>query len=307
VIVIVWGANWPMLKMVLSDIGPFSFTALRLFGAAVVIGLALAAAGERVLPPPEERMRRAVCGFFQMGAMLGLSLVGLQFVNVGRAAVLAYTMQLWAIPIGVILLGERPSALKLVGGVIGFAGLLLFFNPSLMDWGSGRALFGDGILVAAALSWALGATLYRRWKFTAGYFSQTGWQLLMGSLPLIAVALRIEDVRSIHWSGFLLFFLAFNWLVVIAFDYWCWTRVLNDLSASTAGQVLMLVPILAYFLSVIIFGEAITWDALASVALIVCGIALTFRSVALGALRKSDGTADKRYGSVGLDADVRLP
>jgi len=103
---------------------------------------------------------------------------------------------------------------------------------------------------------------------------------LRRKLPLLLAAFLLENIHPIRWSRFLLLFLVFNWVIGIASAYWCWTRVLNELSASTAGQVLMLVPILAYFLSVIIFGEAMTWDALVSVALIMCGVALTFRSVA---------------------------
>ena len=51
---------------------------------------------------------------------------------------------------------------QMVGAAVGFAGLLLFMNPGLVDWSDWRVLAGNAMLLLAAMSWALGSVLYRR-------------------------------------------------------------------------------------------------------------------------------------------------
>ena len=67
---------------------------------------------------------------------------------------LAYTMPFWAIPIGLFLWPEPPGRAPLIGAAIGFAGLVLFMNPGLVDWGDGRILAGNILLLLAAIFWA---------------------------------------------------------------------------------------------------------------------------------------------------------
>ena len=245
ILVAVWAANWPILKLVLADAGPFSFTALRLLGGSAVILGALAASGRAVLPARGTRVKLAVSGITQMGGMLGLSLAGLQFVGAGRAAVLTYTMQLWALPIGALITRRWPRPLAVLGSLVSLAGLLLFFNPALVNWSDPKILYGNAVILAAAISWAVGAVLYRHWNTSSDFWQQTAWQLLMASLPLIAAALWTESDRPIHWTWYLFFALAFNWLPGTAFAYFAWARILTVFPASTAGQAVMMVPILA--------------------------------------------------------------
>jgi drug/metabolite transporter (DMT)-like permease len=273
--VVAWAVNWPLLKLGLADIAPFTFTALRLFGSVVIFLAVLAALRRPLLPPRGERASLALSGFLQMGLLLGLSVLGLQFIGAGRAAVLAYTMQLWAIPIGFLVAGERPSRLQLLGALGGFAGLLLFFNPGLLDWRDPRILLGNFLLICGAWSWGLGATLYRRRRYRSDFLVQTAWQLGASTVPVAALALALEWGQPIRWSPFLVGFLLYNWAIGVGLAYLFWIRALRDLPPATAGQAVMLVPVIAFFVSAAMFGERITWDVLASVALIIGGLTLT--------------------------------
>ncbi len=275
IIVVLWASNWPLLKLVLPDIAPFTFTTIRLVGSALAIGAFLAARRESALPLAGERLRLAVAGIFQIGFMLALSMVGLEFVPPGRAAVLVYTMPLWALPLGFLLAGERATPRRLLGAAVGLTGLVLFFNPALVDWSDPHALFGNGLLIAAAASWALGTALYRRWRWRSAFWTQTGWQLGMSALPLALVALLFERGDPLHVTWLLAGVLLYNWLIATAVSYWCWAKVLMGLSSSAAGQAVMLVPVLAFAMSALFFREPVTMGVLANIALIVLGIVLT--------------------------------
>jgi drug/metabolite transporter (DMT)-like permease len=103
------------------------------------------------------------------------------------------------------------------------------------------------------------------------------WQLLLSTLPLAGAALAVGDPR-LHWTPALLAILFYNWIVTTALAYWCWARVLAVLPAATAGQAVMLTPVVGYGLSAAMLGDPVSTDVIASIALISAGLYLTLRS-----------------------------
>jgi len=73
------------------------------------------------------------------------------------------------------------------GAAIGFAGLVLFMNPGLIDWRDPPAVIGNALLIAAAIFWALGSCLYRQRRWRSPFWVQTWWQLAVSVLPVAAV------------------------------------------------------------------------------------------------------------------------
>ncbi|HLI12631.1 MAG TPA: DMT family transporter [Alphaproteobacteria bacterium] len=276
--IVAWGSNWPLLKLAVADAPPITFTAIRLLSSAAVIAILLAVWRQPLLPRRGERLLLGLSGFLQIGAILGLNMLGLQFLPPGRAAILTFTMPLWTIPFGIWLLREHPGRLKLAGGGIGLLGLVLFFNPALVDWHDRDQLLGNGINLLSGACWALGAVIYRRRRWQTAFWTQTFWQILMSGLPLVPAVALFEVGRPIHWTGILVFAWAFTAFLGTGIGYWCWARVLTALPATTAGQFTMLVPVIAFCYSAGFFGEQVTLQVLASVALIFAGVILTLRA-----------------------------
>lgn len=179
-------------------------------------------------------------------------------------------------PLGLWLVGDRINKRQLLGGAVGVAGLALFFNPTLVDWTDGRALLGNGLLILGAMSWALGACLYRRRAWGSGLWTQTSWQLIVSTLPLGLFAC-LSLSRPIEWNTELLLIFSFNWVIATALAYWCWAKVLRRMTVAAAGQTLMLTPIFGYLLSCVSFGDQLTSIVWVSLALIVLGLMLTIR------------------------------
>ena len=250
-----------------------------------------------VLPRPHERALLAAIGLLQVGLMLGLAAVGLQYVPPGRAAVLAYTMSFWALPLGWWLAGERPRPAQVGGALLGLAGVVLFFDPRLIDWRDGPGLVGYGLILASAFCWALGACLYRRRRgWRTPFWTQTLWQLLAGSAAVAVAALALEHQRPIAWTLTLLGVLAFNWCVATALTYWWWGQVLAVMPASEAGQFVSLVPVAALFMSVLAGQDALAPQLLASVALILAGILIVNRNSRPAARPQRSGPEDGDAG-----------
>lgn len=277
-IVLFWSSNWPFMKIALADMGPLTFCAVRLFGAAIGVMALAPLLRFPLLPARGDRLPLAAIGLMQVGLMMALSNVGLQYVAPGRAAVLVYTMQMWALPLGVLILGERVSARRLAGALLAFAGVVVFFNPLLVDWSDGRALLGNGLLLACAATWALGATLYRRRVWHTPFWTQTFWQIALSSLAMIPFALAMEGHRPIHLTQPLLLVIAYNVLIATSLCYWWWSKALAVMPASQAGQFVCLVPVVALLLSAAFMNEPLTVGVAISVALICAGILLTARA-----------------------------
>jgi drug/metabolite transporter (DMT)-like permease len=281
IIVVSWAGNWPLMKLALADAPPLTFVLLRLVGTLALMAPLLLALRAKLLPIAGERLGLFVVGQLQIAGFLVCSIIGLAIVPAGRAIVLAYTMPLWAIPIELWLGMERFGRLQLAGAVVGFAGLFLFMNPGLVDWGDSRTLGGNAMLLLAAISWAGGSILYRRRVWRSTFWSQTFWQLAVSTVVVAALALPGallgEIGQPIHWSPALIAILAYNWVVTTALGYFLWSKVLAVMPATVAGQVMALTPVGGFLLSVAIFGGAVTSDVVVSIVLIVAGIILTLR------------------------------
>src|SRR5437588_7289588 len=140
VIIITWAGNWPLMKLALGQVPPLVFVLLRLIGSLALIAPALLLTRQSLLPPRGERLGLFWVGQLQVAGFLICSIIGLAIVPAGRAIVLAYTMPLWTIPIGLLLWREPLGRDQLVGAAIGFAGRFLFMNPGLVDWDNGHIL-----------------------------------------------------------------------------------------------------------------------------------------------------------------------
>lgn len=278
VVVLSWAANWPLMKLALADAPPLAFVSFRLIGTLALLAPAILAARAPLLPVRSERLGLFWVGQLQVAGFLIAGIIGLSIVPPSRAIVLAYTMPLWAIPIGRWLWPEPLSRGQLLGGALGFAGLVLFMNPDLVDWTSPRVLAGNAMLLVAAICWSLGSCLYRRQAWRTPFWTQTFWQLAVSTVVVLAVAGPAALGQPVHWTPALVAILAYNSIVTTALGYFLWSKILTVLSAAVAGQIMALTPIGGFLLSVAIFGGAVTLDVVASLVLIVAGIALSLRA-----------------------------
>jgi drug/metabolite transporter (DMT)-like permease len=278
IMVATWASNWPLMRLALAHTEPVVFASMRMVGSVAVLAPVLAVLRHSLLPVATERFSLFWIGLYQVTGFLVLSIIGLAIVAPGRAIVLAYTMPLWAIPLGLGLSREVMSASKLAGATVGFAGLIVFMNPALVDWTDLREVTGNLFLLLAAVCWAIGSCLYARRQWRSSFWAQTFWQLSVGALTILVPAAILEPDWSVQWTPGFLAILAYNWIVTTALGYYLWNKVLAAMSPAVAGQVLTLTPISGFLLSTLIFGGAMTFDIVAGILLIATGLVLTLRA-----------------------------
>ena len=153
-VVLAWGLTWPVNKVILATVPPLWAVALRTgIGAGALF--AIAALQRRLaLPPRQDLPVLASIALLHMVGFGALSSIGLQTVPTGRSVVLAYTTPLWVVPGAALFLRERLTPRRIVGVVVGLAGLGVLFNPLALDWTERAAVLGNLAILVAALLWA---------------------------------------------------------------------------------------------------------------------------------------------------------
>lgn len=163
--VILFGSNWPTLKIAMRSISPLWFTTTRMAGATLLVFLFLAVRGRLVWPTRRDLPMVASLGVFQYGIMSAMIMYGISIVGAGRVAMLVYTASIWVTLGAIVVLGEKPSRGQFVGLACGIAGLAVLFSPFGLDWHDRRVLIGNGCVIGAAMIWSIALLQVRghRW------------------------------------------------------------------------------------------------------------------------------------------------
>ncbi|MBU0750786.1 MAG: EamA family transporter [Gammaproteobacteria bacterium] len=266
---LIWGYAWVVLKQALDYAGPFQLSALRSSAGAAALLAALLLTGRslRIVAVG----RTAWVGLFQTGAFMALQTWALVEGGPGRTSVLIFTMPIWTLLLGALLLGERVRGLQWGAVVSTVVGLVLIIEP----WSLGGSLISKMLGLLAALAWAIGTVLVKRWRshLAADVLALTAWQMVFGAALQIVVAGVVPE-RAVDWQPAFLFILAFMALVVTALGWFLWLYVLEHLPAWQASLSVLGVPVVAIVSSRWVLGEQSTPIELAGMLLIGSGLGL---------------------------------
>jgi drug/metabolite transporter (DMT)-like permease len=276
VVWIFWGLAYPLMSWSLQAADLFS---TRLF-IMPLSGLILLAAGalRGVSMLPERRLWGpiAVSGFFNMGLFQIFLISGIATLGPSRTPIIVYTMPAWSALFAVFLLGERITlriALSLLLSLVA-VGLIVSQEAAT------RATpIGTLLTLLSAISFGIGTVLTKRTALRGEGGGDSainaGWQLILGSLPVLVVRLaylphtyfRPEETRG-------LFAMAFLALGSNALAYFCWFRIIEMLPASVASLTTLVVPCVGFGSSALLIGGNISWLDIAALGLIVAAVTL---------------------------------
>jgi drug/metabolite transporter (DMT)-like permease len=273
-LVLLWGANWPVMKLTLAVLPPYWFVTLRLYLGAASLFTALAMTGGIRFPGRGDLLQLAIGGLVQLALYMVLCILGLQSLAAGRAAVLAYTTPLWVVPGALLFLGERLNRLKAAGLALGIAGVLVLFNPLGFDWHDARLVRGNLLLMGAAFAWAAAILVIRGrpWRLTP--FQLAPWQMLLGGSVLLPLAYAVEGPLHAEVNGALLALLLYNGPICIGFCGWAAVVITRALPAVTSSLSFLAVPAFGIAAAEIALGEPPDPTLLGGFALILGGMIL---------------------------------
>ena len=273
-VVLVWGANWPILKVGLGYITPLWFACARFWLGSACLFAYLAATGQLARPTRRDWPVIASVGLTQMALFQPIVNIGLSHVPAGRAAVLVYTTPLWVVPGALLFLGERIAPLKWAGVALGLFGVAVLFNPIGLDWTNRDVVIGSALLMAAALLWSISVLQIRGHAWHLSPLQVTPWQLLLAAMVATPFALWFESDAKLEPSWPLFGVLAYNGPIATAFAFWAATSISRALPAVTSSLSFLAVPAMGILVSAFAIHEIPDATLLAGFALILCGVGI---------------------------------
>jgi drug/metabolite transporter (DMT)-like permease len=278
-----WGLNWPAMKVMLTEVPPFTIRAVALTGAATVLGLVAGALGHRLVPPRRELPWMALTGLLSVFGFNILVIIGQTLTEASKAAIIAYTMPAMTAVLSALLLDERLSGRRLAALALGMAGIGILVSE---DWrGLLAAPTGALVMLGSALAWALGTVALKAGSFTLAPMPLTVWFLGMSAVACWPLALGDDldwwRAPVLSWPVALVW--TWHMLIPMVICYALWTSLVGRLSASLAALATLLAPFVGVVSSVVLLGEPLSWQKALALALVLGSIALGFMRLPKGA------------------------
>lgn len=271
----VWGGSFVFAEVALRELPPMTITLHRVFWAVPVLSLVLKIRGYS-LP----RDRRVWTAYLVMGALnnaIPFSLIfwGQTQITAGLASILNATTAMFAAVVAGLLLKDEPLTMrKMVGAIVGVAGVAVIMGPQAL------ATFDLANLAQLAV---LGATLSYAFAGVWGRVALAGqpplvnaFGMLVGStilmVPVVFVAdgVPVLSLSSPTWAALLVMA-----TLSTALAYVLYFAILARAGAANLLLVTLLIPPIAVLLGAAFLGEAMAPRAFAGFAVIALGFAVT--------------------------------
>jgi drug/metabolite transporter (DMT)-like permease len=273
VLTLLWGVNWPVMKRAVTEVPVWTFRSICLFGAGAGFVLICRFAGQSFRVPRGQVRPLLIVSLFNITIWHICSATGLVHLAASRAAIIAFTMPLWASLLAVPLLGERPTAYTVGGLVAGLAGIAVLILPQYESVLADP--IGPVVMLVAAISWAIGTVALKYYRFTMPVAVLTGWQLILGGIPVALGALVFDrgfDPGVVSWEAWLA--TAYAVIVATLFCQWGWFKLVRRFPAVAISVGSLAIPVVGVLTSAIGLREAVGWDVLAALALVLTALFL---------------------------------
>ncbi|HLH89526.1 MAG TPA: DMT family transporter [Xanthobacteraceae bacterium] len=266
-----WGTTWPVMRIALDQVPPFSMRVATMFCGATMLML-LALLGRRTLALRGRRaaLHVAVAGLFNVVSFTVLTPFAQLHAATSRVSILVYSMPIWATLMARLFLGERITGMRAAAFVLCLAGLVVLMAP-IAETGVPLGLL---LALGAALGWAAG-TIYLKWAdLHEEPMAVTFWQVVLGFVIIVICQQLVEG--GLHlWPipASTIVALVFAGAVGSGIAYFLWFEIVRRLSAMTASLGVLSVPAVGVVSSVILLGERPTLSDIAGFALILAASA----------------------------------
>lgn len=271
-----WGFNWPVTKFLIGELPP-----LTLRGTTGVIGAALLAVlallrSQSLAVEPRLWPRLALYAVLNVTGWMVLMGLALLWLPASEAALIAYTMPVWASLLAWPVLGERPTLLRTMALAMAFAGLAAIMGGNGMS-GSMEKLPGILMALGGAFGFALGTVLAKKYPLSMPPIPAAAWQIGLGCVPVAIVGVLVETthldrVTTVGW-----WLLVYSTVIQFCIAYVSWFAALARLPASVAAIGTMAVPVIGVVASAIALHEPLGPTQIVALVFTLFGVVLATR------------------------------
>jgi len=277
---ILFGANAVAVKISLTGLGVFTTAGLRFGTAAIVLCLYAVCTGKPLA------IRRGLFGHIVVLAAIFFIQLSLFYFGQAKTTASHGTLISNILPFMVMLLahvfipGETIRRQRILGLVVGFAGVLVLFLDNLSM--AGDALHGDLLILLAVMIWSCQVVYIKR---IIGNFHP-----LQITLYPMAVATPIFLISGFFFDGTMIGAIdsqvvqamLYQIFVTASFGFVAWNTMISRFGATALHAFVFIMPISGVLLGIVLLGEPLTVNLIGAIVLVVTGLILVNLTKAAG-------------------------
>jgi len=260
----IWGTTYFVATELLPPNHPLLVASLR----SLPIGLLLIA-WLRQLPQGVWWWRILLLGSLNIGLFQALLFIAAYRLPGGVAATAGSIQPLLVVWFSWIILHENPSKLSIVAAIAGLVGVgLLVLSPAArLD------SVGIAAAIAGAATMGLGTVLGKRWKRPVPLLVFTAWQLAVGGIVLLPIALTFEgpitQISTTNLVGFV-----YLGVIGTGLAYALWFRGIDKLKASAVSSLGLMSPVVATLIGFVLLHQTLTPIQLVGMGIVLISVLL---------------------------------
>ena len=268
---LVWGLNWPIMKLGVTDYPALSFRALSIWLGIPVLALGLVVLKVPFRVPRQHWLALLWLAATNMFVWHVCIILAVKTLSSGRAAILGYTMPIFSAVIGALVFSavlSRRGWLGVGAAAVGVSLLLWHEFPGLAGKPAGVAL----ALVAAA-TWALGTQLLRRTRIDIPTLTISFWMTVMTAVVISVLSVIFEQPQWKAPGNATWWAIGYNAVLIFGYAHAAWFYLARGLPPVASTLSVMFIPVLGVFSGALWLGEVLHWQDWAAVVLMVVAIA----------------------------------
>ena len=209
--VVVWSANFVIVKSAIGVLGPLTFTSARYVVAALTLFLLVRLRLGPVRPPARAALTMLGLGMLGFGAYQVLWSVGLTQITAGSSALIIAAAPVLTAILAAIVGLDRLTPPKLLGALVAFVGVAVVIAAG-HELSLGSSLLGSALTLGASVLWAVYTVAATRMLRQVDPLQATAWAVLGGMLFLLPfgawevltsppVTVTVPSLLAILYSG----------------------------------------------------------------------------------------------------------
>lgn len=271
--VLCWGYSPIGVHSALHAYNPAQIALLRFLIASVFLLLLVMKQGIQPVKL-KDIPALTILGIFSVTLHHLLINTGQQYVTATASSILSQSIPLFTVLISSVLLKERIAVKQWFCILLGLCGAVIVVTA---DRGFELPNMYSGLILLAALAWAIYFNLYKKFALDYDPLSMMCYVIWLGTIPLLFYADHVYNaVTHASWQANLSIVLLGLFPSALAHVFW--GDVLKKMSLSVASPFLYFTPLVALSLAIIFLGEIPSWWVLLGGGLIMGSIVLMNRT-----------------------------
>lgn len=270
VLTLVWGSNWPILKIGVSGYPAVTFRALSIGLSLPVMALLMVFMRVPFRLARQDWPAMLLLAMFNMIIWHTTMILAVKGLSSGRAAILAYTMPIFAAVFGALFFATPLTRRVWTGVLAASVGVVLLLWHEITGFSGSPGAVALGLTSAA--SWAMGTQLMRRTRYEAHTITLVFWMTALTAVMMLGGAMLFEPWPWRQPPAAVTAAIVFNAIVVVGMSQIIWYTFARNLPPMASSLSIMLIPVLGVFSGALWLGEVLHWQDWAAVSLMVVAI-----------------------------------